>query len=134
MPRYKYIARDKSGKKVHGALFAQDLKELGEKLAHVNNILISATEEEAVAGKQGIVLPQKKVLQLTINLVSLLQGGLSLVQSLDALCQDTKDEQVISLVASLKDYIVAGGSLRRHCRFIQRHSLHCIWQLLKAER
>lgn len=112
MSRYHYVARDRTGKKVSNYLFAADENDLSEKLSHLGFILISAEEEKLSAGRKGIRLKSSKILSFTINLSSLLKGGLRLLDALNTLSQDVKDDQLATLIIGLKDFVEAGGSFK----------------------
>lgn len=112
MSRYRYIARDKFGKRVTNSLFAVDINELAEKLSHSGYVLVSAQEDKIGAGKNDIKIKPAKVLNFTINLSSLLKGELRLLDALNTLSQDTKDEELATFIISLKDFIEAGGSFK----------------------
>lgn len=112
MPRYKYIARDKKGKKVSDFLFAENENDLGEKLSHSGYVLISAQEEQVLASKRVARLKPSKVLNFTLNLSSLIKGGLNLLDALNMLVHDTEDKELYSVTSRLRDYIQAGGSFK----------------------
>jgi len=112
LPRFDYTARDKSGKKVIGELTAADESDLTEKLSHSGMILISAQAVKFEIIKKDVHLKSDKVLSFTNNLSSLIKGGLRLLEALNVLGQDTKDEDLASLILSLRDYIEAGGHFK----------------------
>ena len=112
MPRFKYVGRSRDGKKVSGVLVAADETDLAAKLDHQNVIYVSSQVEHVVISKGTVTLSVSQVLNFTVNLTSLLKGGLSLVQSLEALLQDTADPKVTSVVSSIKDFVSAGGSFK----------------------
>lgn len=111
MPRYKYTARDKSGKRIEDYLFADNENDLADKLSRLNYVLVSSQNDKLEAGKAHIRLKTKKVLSFTLNLNSLLKGGNRLLESLNVLIQDTTDEELSSLVIGIRDFVEAGGSL-----------------------
>lgn len=112
MARYRYIARDKFGKRVTNYLFANTENELAEKLSHSGFVLISSEEDKLGVGRRNIRLKSSKVLNFTTNLASLLKGGLRLLDALNTLSQDTKDEELATLIIGLKDFVEAGGSFK----------------------
>ncbi len=111
MPRYKYTARDKSGKRVEDYMFAENENDLADKLSRLNYMLVSSRSDKLEAGKADIRLKSKKILNFTINLNSLLKGGNRLLESLNILIQDTTDNELSSLVIGIRDFVEAGGSL-----------------------
>ncbi len=112
MPLYSYVARTNAGKKVQGSLYANTETDLADKLASSDQLLISASVPKVTKAKKGLHLKPAKVLSFTMNLASFVKGGLPLVEGLNALIQDTADEDVSSLSASLKDFVEAGGSFK----------------------
>jgi type IV pilus assembly protein PilC len=112
LPRYDYAARDKNGKKVTGELTAASEDDLNEKLSHSGLILISAQAVRFEVIKKDVRLKSEKVLRFTNNLSFLIKGGLRLLESLNVLGQDTKDEELASLILGLRDYIEAGGNFK----------------------
>ncbi len=112
MPKYKYVARDRFGKKVDGSIFATDENELVDKLNAINQVLISY-EHKTAHTKKDVKIKAKKILAFTFNLAALLKGGLSLLGSLSSLAEDNAaDEEMHSMINSIKEYIEAGGSLQ----------------------
>jgi type IV pilus assembly protein PilC len=97
---------------VSGYLFANNENDLAERIAHSGLLLVSAEEDKPGQRKKNIKLKSTQVLNFTINLSSLVKGGLRLLDSLDALARDTKEVELNSLILELKDYIEAGGSLK----------------------
>lgn len=112
MRKFTYSGRTRDGKKVSGTIFAKDQAELVSKLDQQEIILIATRDQALVMVKGGLKLSGDQVLNFTINLNTMLKGGLSLIQSIDALLQDTTDKKLIALLASLKDHVSAGGAFK----------------------
>lgn len=112
MAKYYYTARDQKGKKVDGYLFADNDNDLEVKLSAMGLLFIFAKEEGEVFCNKGVKLKPNKVLNFTLNLASMLKGGISLINSLNILIEDCDDAKLLIILIGLRDYVAAGGGLK----------------------
>lgn len=112
MAKYYYTARDKKGRKTDGYLFSDNEDILENKLFAMGLLLISLREEKDALSKKGVKLKSGKVLNFTLNLASMLKGGVTLVNSLSILIQDCDDPKLLIILVGISDYIEAGGSFK----------------------
>lgn len=101
-------------------MHAFNQEQLEKKLSDAGFFLLSLKVNELYEGKRNVKIKEKEKISLTRNLASLLQGGLSLAESLQGLTQDSKDPNVVSLLVSVSRHVEAGGSLERAFKFHPR--------------
>jgi len=112
MPAYRYVVRDRFGKKLKGFSIAGDRKILAEELAKMGHIFISASEVGSLKKGKAAKIKKKELLNLTRNMSALLNGGIPLLESLTSLVGDTTELEQLSVLVSIKSYVEAGGSFR----------------------
>ncbi|MCF7907605.1 MAG: type II secretion system F family protein [Candidatus Omnitrophica bacterium] len=112
MPAYKYVVRDRLGKKVKGFSIAGDRKLLAEDLSKLGYIFISADEVSSLKKGKTVKIKKKDTLALTRNLAALLNGGIPLLESMTTLIGDTSELDQLSILVSIKSYVEAGGTFR----------------------
>ncbi|MCF7873823.1 MAG: type II secretion system F family protein [Candidatus Omnitrophica bacterium] len=111
MPRFIYTVRDNKGSKQTGAMHAEDESNLEEKLADSGYFLISLKKDKAYEARKNVKLKEKQKINFTRNLASLLQGGLTLAESIKGLIYDAKDPQIIAILTDISHHVEAGGTL-----------------------
>lgn len=116
MARYVYKARDASGHLSTGTVDAADELEVAAKLSKVGHFLIQAKETVSQKSlraslKQGR-LSQKELLTFTVNLATLLDAGIPLLEGLSSLSHDIGSPRVKSVILDLGKRIQAGSSLK----------------------
>ncbi|MDD3296527.1 MAG: type II secretion system F family protein [Candidatus Omnitrophica bacterium] len=112
MPAYRYIVRDRFGKKVRGFSIVSDKSILIDDLSRMGYIFISAEEIGNITRGKNLCLKKREVLLFTRNLAALLNGGIPLLEGLTTLIGDTTDIRMLSLLVSIKSFVEAGGTLR----------------------
>lgn len=129
MPRFKYIARSRSGEKVEGTLEANDRRAALLQIERLGHVPVSvaeagvaaATDPGAQAGKSFFKFERRKparmrmrqrdVLLLTRELSDLLNSGMTLGNALHTLSRRRTDKAQDHIVTELRDDIVQGASL-----------------------
>lgn len=117
MQTFSYTAKDASGKNVTGMLAAADEVDLGNKVSNLGYFLVKAkpmTESYAakVGSAKGARMGQREVLNFTINLETLLNAGMPLVEALRELEKDSEKPKVRALLADILSRVESGASLR----------------------
>lgn len=116
MARYVYKARDAAGHLSAGTIDAADELEVAAKLSKVGHFLIQAKETAPqkplrASLKQGR-LTQKELLTFTVNLATLLNAGIPLLEGLSSLGYDVGSPRARAVIADLGKRIQAGSSLK----------------------
>ncbi len=113
MQNYSYTARDSDGKLVRGAMMAGSEIDLANKVANLGCFLVRCkviTESSGrTIGAGYASLKSKEVLDLTIQLSTLLDAGMSLVVALKELSRDEQKEGLKKILDDIR-YKVEGGS------------------------
>lgn len=127
MPRFKYIARSRTGEKVEGFVEAPDRRAALIQIERQGQVPVSVTEagwaaEAAVRpprkrwfhferrGPVAVKMKLKEVLQLTRELSDLLASGMQLGDALHTLSRRKTGRPQDRLVAELRDEIIQGTS------------------------
>ena len=129
MPRFKYIARSRSGEKVEGTLEANDRRAALLQIERMGQVAVSVSEAgvaaatEAGTGKSKSFfqferkaptrwkMRQRDVLLLTRELSDLLNSGMTLGNALHTLSRRKTDKAQDRIVTELRDDIVQGANL-----------------------
>jgi type II secretory pathway component PulF len=129
MPRFKYIARSRSGEKVEGTLEANDRRAALLQIERMGQVAVSVAEAgvaaatEAGTGKSKSFfqferkaptrwkMRQRDVLLLTRELSDLLNSGMTLGNALHTLSRRKTDKAQDRIVTELRDDIVQGANL-----------------------
>jgi type IV pilus assembly protein PilC len=102
MQNYSYIARDNYGKEVRGTIPADGELDLANKIGNAGYYLIRCkiiTAERARAGAGYHRMKPKELLDFTIQLVTLLEAGVSLAPALRDLAQDEPKENLQKVIS-----------------------------------
>lgn len=122
MPKFRYRARDKSGKEITAFHDAQDRFELARTLRAQGILLLEATESDNAAAKKGLsginvslssigIFGRVKLAEKIIfskNLSVMIGAGMTLTRALDALSRETHNQKFKSIIADVGDHIRQG--------------------------
>ncbi|OQX88292.1 MAG: hypothetical protein B6D55_00655 [Candidatus Omnitrophica bacterium 4484_70.2] len=116
MRRYLYTARDDKGKLIRGILIAENDSELANKVADLGYFLTGFKPlpggARRVASERVGHLTPKEVLTFTLELSTLIDAGLPLLEGLRNLVSTSKDEKVRRIIDEIRRRVEAGSSLR----------------------
>ena len=117
MGNYIYKARDVSGNPIAGNLVAVDEMDLATKLSKMGYVLTQAKEIKTDVDKgliigKAIKISQKEVLSFTIDLATLINAGVPLVEGLKGLTKDAERTSIKALLNDVTHRIEAGSSLK----------------------
>lgn len=116
MKRYFYTARDNKGKLIRGVLVAENEEELADKVANLGYYLtgfkVFPQKFGALPKKRIGRLTQKELLTFTLELSTLIDAGLPLLEGLRNLAQSSKDERVKRIIDEIRRRVEAGSSFR----------------------
>ncbi len=116
MPRYKYIAKEKSGKSVTGVLEAGDQHELITVLRKKELVIVSIDEETSKlkALSFSFVKTKVKLDDLVIfsrQLATMVEAGIPLVTALDILGEQLENKTFKDVILKVRDDVETGSSL-----------------------
>jgi type IV pilus assembly protein PilC len=117
MPTYKYTARDQEGKSVVGRISAENESVIVAELRKRNLIILSISEEkESVFKKSSKPRGAKKVkpedlVIFTRQFATMVDAGIPILQSLEALSEQTANPGFKAALITIRDDIQTGGSL-----------------------
>lgn len=114
MPTYKYKAKAGPGKLVQGTITADSQSAVITKLNEQGYFPVSIIEESKV--KAGVSTKKAKVSKkdvgiFTRQLADLLEGGLTLFQSLDTLARQIENKTFSSVIQEIRDRVKEGSPL-----------------------
>ncbi len=115
MPNYNYTARDESGKLIRASIMADSETELATKIGNLGLFLINskvATGENSVGPGRFSNLKAKEVLDFTIHLSTMLNAGVSLVDSLRDLAKDATTGDIRKVIEDIRHRVESGTSLK----------------------
>lgn len=115
MAQYKYMAKNEEAKTMTGIIDADNKEAVVHELRKRNLIVVSVTETTAnkVSGfsiGKGKVKPDELVI-FTRQLSTMIEAGIPILQSLDALEEQIVQPYFKSVIASIKQDVSAGSSL-----------------------
>ena len=121
MKRYIYTARDERGKVVKGELMAVSEVELSDKIRGLGYFLTKfqvseASDKESTKLKEPKMKP-KEVLNFTIQLATLIDAGLPLLEALKSIAVEAGNERTQRIADSLHSYVASGVSLEKAMSF-----------------
>lgn len=117
MPRYHYIAIATDGKKVKGAIAAENpyiaRKQLRVRSIHPTSITEVGSQEKRKAALFSIFGKGRKtqVIDFTKQMATLLNSGIKLTEALSVLTLQASDVQLKNAIADIRDRVVTGESL-----------------------
>jgi len=116
MKKYKYTARDERGKVNRGVMMAVNDVELANKISNLGYYLTDfreARDSEFSAGKSKTVnMSAKDLLDFTIQLNTLIDAGLPLLEGLRDLAREAENERIQSLIDDVRFKVEGGTSLK----------------------
>lgn len=115
MQHFAYTAKDSQGKTVRATLMAADEIDLANKLGQLGYYLIQSRPLEAQQvslSPAGGVLRPKEVLDFTLNLATLLNAGMTMVEALSELGKDADRPAVKRVIQDVLGRVQSGVSLR----------------------
>jgi type IV pilus assembly protein PilC len=112
MPTFKYVAKDQSSKTISGKLSADSQAAVIDELRKRKLIIISVKEKPT----SGISFGKKRVkaddlVVFSRQLATMVDAGIPLMQSLDALGEQIQSGEFRQVITSLRDDIEVGSSL-----------------------
>ena len=120
MPKFTYKAKDELGKTVEGSMTADSKSDLIEELNQKQLIPITVEEDTkgktSSGGKKGFTINIKKVKLLDIlivfnNLGTMLKAGLPILEAMDTLAENQKDQRLQETLEDVKYELENGNSL-----------------------
>ena len=117
MPRYHYIAIAADGRKVKGAIAAENpyvaRKQLRVRSIHPTSIKEVSSGEESRAALFSILGKARKsqIIEFTKQMATLLNSGIKLTEALSVLTQQMSDVRFKNAIADINDRVVTGESL-----------------------
>src|ERR1700722_8958803 len=109
MPLYQYQYVDSSGKRRSGAIEAQGDREAKEKLRDQGYLVTQLQAKNSVSKKQN--LKGDNLLAFTVQLSQLVNAGVPLYESLNALEEQARGDSYHRILLSLCEQIRSGTSL-----------------------
>ncbi len=117
MPTYKYSARDQEGKNVAGRISAENESVIVAELRKRNLIILEVSEEKesvfkkaSKPGKGKRVKPEDLVI-FTRQFATMVDAGIPILQSLEALSEQTPNITFKAALVTIRDDIQTGSSL-----------------------
>jgi type II secretory pathway component PulF len=118
MQRYLYTARDEKGKIVKGTMIAENEIELAEKISRLGYFLTNyKAYEDTTLDKKLPKMKAKEVLSFTLQLVTLIDAGLPLLEALNSLAKEAENERVQRLIDDIRYRVEGGSSFREALSF-----------------
>ena len=115
MPTYKYVAKDKTGETISGALEADNVSGLVGSLRSKGLIIISVTEEKAKRPALRLARGGRiKLDDLAIfsrQLATMVDAGIPLTQGLDILSEQAEGKRFRETISKVHDDVEGGSSL-----------------------
>jgi type IV pilus assembly protein PilC len=123
MPSYQYVARDRSGKSIHGTLAGADERAVREQLRRKDLFVTTLSVSKQSASQGGAFSRKKKVtlsdmVVMSRQLSTLVRAGLPLVDCIGALANQTQNAILKSVLLEIRSDVLAGstfsGALGKH--------------------
>ncbi len=112
MPAFKYRAVNTSGKRVSGVLYAENERDLQQNLRNMHLYLIEAREtrpsKEIRLWKK---IKRKDLLTFTVHLQTIVSAGISIIQGLGDLIEQTSNQNFKKVLEDVQAAIQSGSSL-----------------------
>src|SRR5205823_474180 len=117
MQTFTYTARDESGAPVSGTLSAESLQKVSQMLRAEGKYPInirqgqdsgSAKDGKKVAGRGGMKLPRKDLIQLATQLSIMSETGVTLTEALSCIVAQAPKPQIAALVEDLSTQVQGG--------------------------
>src|SRR3954470_17833416 len=112
MPSYSYVARDAtSGKEVSSAVDASTEQAAIAALLNRNLLVVSIQEKMSKKGKTaGGAVPLQDLVVFTRQLATMIDAGLAMVQSLQALAEQTSNKVMRDVIQDVCTRVESGDS------------------------
>src|SRR3954470_19059123 len=131
MPNFAYTARDESGNPVSGTMTAASVAEVSQNLRQQRQYPISVRPASASEGGKevraaaGIKIPRAEVIQISTQIATMLETGVTLIEALDCVAlQADKNPRLKALIEDLSVQVQGGTdfstALSRHPRSFPR--------------
>jgi len=118
MPTYKYTARDQEGKNVSGKIAAENEAMIVAELRKRNLIILNVTEEKESGFKKsgvksggGKKIKSEDLVIFTRQFATMVDAGIPILQSLEALSQQTSNLSFKQALIAIREDIQLGSSL-----------------------
>ncbi len=113
MVTFKYSAKDQSNKAITGKMEADDQSKVLDELRKRNLIVISINEVKSVQSFSigGGTVKQEELVIFTRQLSTMVDAGIPILQSLEALHEQTTKPYFKGIIATLRDDIELGSSM-----------------------
>lgn len=116
MKKYNYTARDETGKVVRGAMMAMGEIELADKISNLGYYLtkFKVAQDTSVPSLK-LKLPRmniKELLNFTIQLGTLLDAGLPMLEGLKDLAQEADNDRMQGIIDDIRFKVEGGSSLK----------------------
>ncbi len=115
MKNFNYTARDEKGKIMRGTQMAADEIDLANRLANSGYFLTSFKEVSADSGprkKKAVKINAAEVLNFTIQLSTLVDAGMPLLEGLRELAQEAENEKIQYMIDDIRFRIESGSTLK----------------------
>ncbi len=114
MANYSYSARNEAGKLIQATIVAEDERDLINKVGNLGFFLISskviANINNSARGFTRLTL--KQVLDFTLDLATMLNAGVSLIDSLRDLARDAENKEIGKVITNIRQRVESGNSLK----------------------
>lgn len=121
MALYEYKARDRDGLAINGELEVEGEEQLAERLDRMGYMLIEAKEKNEMSVdlfSKFARVKSKQLVEFSVELSTLINAGIPLVSSLEAMEEQTSDKLLKSVIYQVKKDVLGGlgfsESLRKH--------------------
>ena len=117
MPTFKYTARDQESKSVSGRISAENESVIVAELRKRNLIILSISEEKGSVSKEaskprgGKKVKPEDLVVFTRQFSTMVDAGIPILQSLEALSEQTSDLSFKAALVTIRDDIQTGSSL-----------------------
>ena len=118
MPTYKYTARDQEGKNVSGKIAAESEAMIVAELRKRNLIILGIAEEKesgfkksGVKSRGGKKVKPEDLVVFTRQFATMVDAGIPILQSLEALSEQTSNVSFRQALLSIREDIQLGSSL-----------------------
>lgn len=115
MQKYSYVARDERGKVIKGIMIAENDVELANKISNLGYFLTNFKLSEDTAAATKLKTPEmkpKEVIQFTIQLATLIDAGLPLLEGLRDLAREAANERIQRIIDDIRYRVESGNSLK----------------------
>ncbi len=113
MPTYEYIAKDQTGRELCGTYEdIANVKRLRDELAKVGYVLVKARNSKALISSRSRIR-QKDIVAFAYTFSSMYSAGLSVIQCLETLENQTECQALKSIIIDIRQKIEVGSSLTK---------------------